>query len=203
MARTYRMQQRADRQEGTRQRIVDAAVALHTTIGPARTTDAAIAARAGVTRVTFYRHFPDGASLFRACTAHGLRAWPPPEPNAWRRLADPAARLERALRELYAYYAIAGDGLAVIIRDAPLLDPVLFSFPSRLDVMRRMQPVLIKGWNVRGRRRELLGAAIGVALSVPTWQLLVRQRGLTDEEAVAMLVSMVRAAAAGPITTLD
>src|SRR5690348_5036682 len=112
------MQQRGGRQEETRQRIVAASVALHTTVGPARITDAAVAAKAGVTRVTFYRHFPDEASLFRACTAHGLHAWPPPEPNGWRRLADPVARLEFALRELYAYYAIAGDGLAVIIRDA-------------------------------------------------------------------------------------
>lgn len=165
-------------------------------MGPARTTDAAVAARAGVTRVTFYRHFPDQASLFRACTAHGLQAWPPPEPEAWRRIADPVARLELALGELYAYYRIAGDGLAVISRDAPLLPRELLAFPSRLDVMRRMPPVLLRGWKVQGRRRRLLEAAVDLALSVATWEQLIRRRGLAEDDAVELLVSMVVAAAA-------
>jgi AcrR family transcriptional regulator len=195
-AGTYRLQKRAERQAQTRQRIVAAAVELHTSVGPARTTDAAIAARAGVTRVTFYRHFPDEASLFRACTAHGLHAWPPPEPEAWRRVSDPVARLELALRELYAYYAIAGDGLEVIGRDAPLLRPELLAFPSRLDVIRRMAPVLLEGWGVRGRRRERLAAAVGLAVSVGTWQHLVRQQRFNDADAVGLLVTMVRAAGA-------
>ena len=194
LAGRYRLQRRAERQEETRQRIVTAAVELHTTVGPARTTDAAVAARAGVTRVTFYRHFPDDVALFRACMSHGLHAWPPPEPESWRRVASPVARLELALRELFAYYAVAGDGLLVISRDAPLLRPELLAAPSRLDVMRRMAPVLIEGWRVRGRRRQVLGAAISLAISVGTWAHLVKQQGLADDDAVALLVAMVCAA---------
>ena len=74
MARTYRLKRRAERQDETRHRIVEAAVALHTTVGPARTTVSAIAERAGVQRHTFYRHFPDERSLGLACSGRGTDA---------------------------------------------------------------------------------------------------------------------------------
>ena len=55
---------RADRRGGA---------GLHTSVGPARTRSCAIAERAGVQRHTVYAHFPDEASIFRACTGHWLR----------------------------------------------------------------------------------------------------------------------------------
>src|SRR6187397_2731837 len=102
--RTYELKRRAERQEETRQRIVDAAVELHTTLGPSRTTVQAIAEKAGVTRPTVYAHFPDARSLFSACSGHVRATIPPPNPARWESISDPAARLETALRELYAYY---------------------------------------------------------------------------------------------------
>jgi AcrR family transcriptional regulator len=190
----YRLKRRAERQEETRRRIVEAAVALHTTVGPAHTTDAAIAQRAGVTRVTFYRHFPDEASLFQGCTLHGLQKWPPPDPQAWRGVADPEERLRLGLSELYAYYRVTGAGLAVLMRDAPLLRPELMVFPSRFHVLRAMSGVLLEGWRARGRRRQILLAALNHATAVGTWQSLMQQQGLTEEEAVELLVAMVIAA---------
>ena len=70
MKRRYELKERARRQAETRQRIVDAAVELHTSVGPARTTISAIAERAGVERHTVYAHFPDEPTLFRACSTH-------------------------------------------------------------------------------------------------------------------------------------
>jgi AcrR family transcriptional regulator len=193
----YRLKARAERQEATRRQIVDAAVDLHTTLGPAHTTDAAIAERAGVTRVTFYRHFPDELSLFRACMSRGLVRWPPPDPSTWRRVADPVTRLRLALTELYAYYSVTGPGLAVIARDGPLLPPEVWAFPSRSDVLRVMPEVLMVGWNVRGRRRTVVEAALRHAVSVGSWQSLVHELGLADAEAVELLVTMVECAARG------
>ncbi len=172
-----------------------AAVELHTTIGPAHTTDAAIAKKAGVTRVTFYRHFPDAISLFRACTTHGLELWPPPDPQRWRRVSDPVERLRVALTEVYSYYRTAGPGLVVIIRDRPLLRPELFVSPSRFDALRAAAGVLAESWGMRGRRSDLLRAALNHALSVATWQSLVQQQGLKDAEAIELLIAMVKAAA--------
>jgi AcrR family transcriptional regulator len=67
----------------TRQRIVEATVALHGSVGPAATTIAAIADRANVTRLTVYRHFPDETTLFNACSAHWLSQRQPSDPGAW------------------------------------------------------------------------------------------------------------------------
>lgn len=195
MTRTYQLRRRAERQEDTRRRIVDAAVALHTTVGPARTTDVAVAERAGVTRRTFYRHFPDGLSLWRACTRHGLEKWPPPDPERWRQIVDPAQRLPLALNELYAYYREVGAGLATIFRDFPLLPRELHGVPSRMDVLRAMPAALLEGWAVQGRRRAVLTTALAHATAVTTWQSLVQLQDLADTEAVELLEAMVLAAA--------
>src|SRR6185369_1888905 len=96
---------RADKQHGTRRRIVDAALELHETVGPARATITEIAKRAGVSRVTVYRHFPDELSLLQACTGTYNIEHPPPDPSGLAAIADPQQRLEAALTGLYAYYA--------------------------------------------------------------------------------------------------
>src|SRR6184192_685689 len=98
-SRTYELKRRAELQEETRRRIVAAAVELHTTLGPSRTTVQAIAEKAGVTRPTVYAHFPDARSLFEACSGHVRATVPPPDPTAWHSISDPSERLETALRE--------------------------------------------------------------------------------------------------------
>ena len=195
MTRKYEQRRRAELQEETRARIVEAAVDLHNSVGPAHTTDRAIAERAGVTRRTFYRHFPTDLELFRACTAHGTHRWPPPDPTPWRQIEDPEERLRVGLGALYRYYRIAGRGLAVVIRDAPLLSPALTRLPGRGDVLRAVPGVLAEGWGVRGRGQAVVVAAIAHATSVSTWQSLVEGQGLSDDEAVSLLVGMVVAAA--------
>lgn len=195
MAKRYELKRRAERRQQTRQRIIDAAVELHTSVGPLRTTDSAIAERAGVTRVTFYRHFPDEVSLFRACSAHGLALWPPPDPARWARIDDPRQRLDIALRELYRYYNTCGPGLAVIRRDVPLMRPELVNVsPSRREVFEQMAPVLATGWGVRGRRAAVGRACVEHAIAVTTWESLVQRGGLADDEATSLLEQMVSSA---------
>ncbi len=170
-------------------------MALHTTVGPVTTTDLSIAERAGVTRRTFYRHFPDDVALFKACTRHTMAIWPPPDASAWRQIGDPAERLTVAMRELYAFYRIAGRGLIAIMREAPLLRAELRPNPSHADLLGAMTVVLMAGWGARGRRREVLRAVIAHVTSVNTWSSLVSQQGLTDQEAIAVLTAMVVEAA--------
>ena len=57
MTRKYTLKRRAERQAETRRRIVEAAVDLHSTFGPALTTFTMLAERAGVQRHTM-RIFP-------------------------------------------------------------------------------------------------------------------------------------------------
>src|ERR671929_1516505 len=99
--RPYRQKRRAERQAETRQRIIESAVALHLERGPAQTSINAIAERAGVNRVTVYRHFPDARTLLEACSAHAQRLYPPPDLAVWQRVEDPRERLDVALPQLY------------------------------------------------------------------------------------------------------
>src|SRR5215831_17710870 len=115
--RPYRMKRRAELEAETRLRITESAVELHGTLGPARTSISAVAERAGVRRSTVYRHFPDEAALFDACTAHWSAANPLPDLDGWSRIDDPQERLVHALAELYAFYGRTASMLENIQRD--------------------------------------------------------------------------------------
>ena len=54
--------------------------------------------------------------------------------------------------------------------------------------------VLLRGRRERGRARARVAAAIGHALAFPTWRSLVREQGLSDEEAVELMASLVAGA---------
>src|SRR5215218_5679232 len=95
--RRYQKKRRAEQEAETRQRIVEAVFALHRECGPARTTISAIAERAGVERLTVYRHFKGEAELFAACSAHFRAEVPPPDPASWVTIREPAARVRSAL----------------------------------------------------------------------------------------------------------
>src|SRR5690348_8941459 len=104
MTRPYTLKRRAEQQAETRLRIVEAAVELHGTLGPARTTISMVAEQAGVQRHTFYAHFPTERDLLLACSALSLERSPLPDPEPWRRIEDRAKRLRVGLGEIYAWY---------------------------------------------------------------------------------------------------
>ena len=70
------MRQRQASIDETRARILDAAVSLYETVGPAGTTMSAAAAGAGITRSTLYRHFPTDADLANAVIDEWLKGAP-------------------------------------------------------------------------------------------------------------------------------
>ena len=185
-SRRYELKERARRQEETRQRIVEAAEALHREVGPARTTVAEIARRAGVTRLTVYNHFPHERELLGACSAHFIARNPPPDPHAWSLVADPDERLRAALREQYAWFRANEAMVGNIARDVALVPALaeIMGTGEAAEHERAMREALLAGRNLRGRRRARARAAIGLALAFPTWHRLVRLEGLSDEEAV-------------------
>jgi AcrR family transcriptional regulator len=194
--RRYEMKERARRQDETRRRIVDATVSLHEELGPARTTVAEIARRAGVGRVTVYNHFPDDVTLLAACSQQFVTSHPPPDPVAWSRIVDPDQRLRRALRETYAYYRENEAMLANVARDASLV-PALARVRDESGAPEHeqaMREVLLAGRGVRGARRRRARAAIDLALAFPTWQRLTGEAGLADEEVVALMAATIAAA---------
>ncbi len=194
MTRKYDMKRRAKRQEETRQRIVEATVELHKTVGMARTTISAIAEKAGVERLTVYRHFPDERALFSACSGHYMAANPPPDPALWTQVADPEKRLRVALTEVYAYHRRTEPMTANFLRDLPVKPVLLEVGAPYLQLFERMRYVLATGWGVEDERLALLLAALGHALDFQSWRSLVRQQALDDEQAVELMVKMVRCA---------
>src|SRR5215208_5507375 len=120
--RPYRKRRRLRLEAETRLRITEAAVDLHGTVGPARTTISAVADRAGVQRATVYRHFPDEESLFAACSGHWAALNPPPDPDLWREDPDHGARLRRALAETYASFRRTEPMISNVLRDAPVVE---------------------------------------------------------------------------------
>jgi AcrR family transcriptional regulator len=192
--RKYQLRQRAEQQDQTRRRITEAAVELHQSIGLAATTVSAIAERAGVQRLTVYRHFPDQQAIFAACSQHFFAANPPPDTAAWAAIADPAARLATALAELYAWHERTEAMLTSVTRDAEVLPGLVGSgYASLLQTMRAS---LLAGWPA-GPGGRLVAGAIGHALHFRTWLSLVRVQGLTTAEAVTLMTGLVRQAAAG------
>jgi AcrR family transcriptional regulator len=116
--RAYRLDARARKQQQTRLRIVEAAVDLHCTVGPARTTVSQIADRAGVQRHTYYAHFPDERSLFLACSALAIERGPPPDVDQLRAFPPGDARLRRGLELFYGWFERNAQHAGCVLRDA-------------------------------------------------------------------------------------
>jgi AcrR family transcriptional regulator len=205
----YELKKRAERQEETRLRIARAALELHEILGPALTTRSAIAQRAGVTRPTVYSHFPDDLSLGKACSSLGLSENPLPDPGRWEEISDPEERLRSALGDLYSYFRRGERLWANILRDRELLyangDPEALEADAEimgpiLSHWDRMKETIAAGWGPsEGIPRVLLGA-IGFALDFQAWRAMVRTQGMSDEQAIELMVCMVRCTAdvAGP-----
>lgn len=182
MARGYTLHKRAEQQAQTRQRIVDAAVELHGTVGPARTSLSMVADKAGVQRNTLYAHFPDERSLLMACSGHSLERDPPPDAADWRGVSG-GERLRVGLSAVYGWFGDNAQLLACVLRDAEHYAPV------REISALRYGPVI-------GAWHEVLGeglsgpqlAMLHLALGFHTWRALVAEAGLSDEAAVESMV---------------
>lgn len=192
--RSYRMQRRAESQRQTRRRITESAVELHRTLGPSRTSISAVAARAGVRRSTVYRHFPDEAALFDACTAHWSAANPPPDLGAWSRIESPDERLGVALGELYGYYGRTEPMLENLFRDEPAMPLVREHFAAFRDYLANARDTLMAGRQPQGPARRRTQAALGHAIAFSTWKSLVREQRLGDSDAVALVCALVATA---------
>jgi AcrR family transcriptional regulator len=191
--RRYEKRARAAQEEQTRRRIVEAALELHGTLGPARTTISAIAERAGVRRATVYRHFPDERALFLGCSGAWQAQHPVPDPSDWAAIADPAARLETALDAVYGWYEGAAPMLSAVLPDVHAVPMVAELQAGRLAYLRAVEDGLVPGWGARGKAATKLRAALALALDFYAWRTL-HERGLARAETVAVMAAAVRAA---------
>jgi AcrR family transcriptional regulator len=189
MARNYTLKKRAEQQAETRQRIVEAAVELHSTVGPSATTLSMIAEKAGVQRHTLYAHFPDERSIFMACSGLAHERDPIPTAESWRGIAARSERLTAALTAIYAWYGRNEQLLGNVLRDV-VHHPLVHEIQKlrAVPVIKRWHEVLGAGLN--GRQRAMLH----LALSFHSWRSLTREAGLKPAAAVDAMVAAIEGA---------
>lgn len=181
-SRKYTKKLRA-RQEGqTRKRIVEAAMALHEELGPRHTTISAIADRAGVQRLTVYRHFPDDTALFQVCSSQWLALNPPPQLAQWQSHGDAVQRTQAALEAFFRYYRKTEGMWSQVYRDAeevPAMAAPLEKFHGYLDEAR---DDLSAQWDITSTaKKRLVKTTLSHCLKFSTWQSL-DEEGLTDRQ---------------------
>jgi AcrR family transcriptional regulator len=182
--RPYRKKRRAELEEATRRRITESAVELH----------GAVAEHAGVRRSTLYRHFPDEAALFAACSAHWRASNPPPELERWAAINDPDERLRVGLEELYAHYRRTAPMIENLLRDVDTMPTVKRMFGGFRDYIDTAHETQMAGRHARGAARRRVHAATGHALAFATWRSLTHEQGLDDPQCADLMCRLVHAA---------
>ena len=193
--RSYRLKARARRQAQTRQRIVDATVALHEERGPVATTVAEVARRAGVSRLTVYNHFPTDGDLFAACQQRFLAQNPVPDLAPALALDEPSERVRATLTLLYRSFRRQAPMSAKVLHDRSAL-PALDALLTRTNdaAIAQLTKTLATGFPTKGAAGARVRAVIALALDFWTWQRLT-QEGLSDDKAAKLMAELVVAAA--------
>jgi AcrR family transcriptional regulator len=193
-SRAYTLGERARRQAETRERIAAAMAQLHEEVGPAKTTIAEVARRAGVQRPTVYNNFPEERQLLAACQGHFLAEHPPPDPGPALALSDPAERARQALSQVYVWFRETAAMTGNVQRDRrqmPELDALLAQGSDRqLD---ELADALSAGFGRQGAAAMRTRATLRLALDFSTWERLSGE-GLADSAAAELMVAAAAAA---------
>jgi AcrR family transcriptional regulator len=189
--RPYTLKKRAESQEATRRRIVEAAMRLHEKVGPKNTTISAVAELAGVQRLTVYRHFTDETALFEACTSHWLSLHPPPDPQEWSSIEDGPVRCRSALLALYRYYRGTRRMWTAAYRDETDVEALRKPMKQVRVYLASIADGLAAAFpGVESTPKQHLSTTLHHCVAFPTWASLSAQ-GLNDEECTDVAVKWV------------
>jgi AcrR family transcriptional regulator len=190
--RPYRQNRRAEQAEQTRARITEAVMQLHQELGPARTTIKAVAERAGVQRLTVYRHFEDERAMFKACTSLWAQRHPLPDPAAWQGIKDAATRTRTALAAFYGWYRRGAPMLRVSYRDIEAVPALAEQMAGVETMLDNLCADLLKPWAPTRSTRKPMQAALRHGLSFTTWESLASMN-ISDTNIATMFVQWLRA----------
>ena len=84
--------------------------------------------------------------------------------------------------------------MSKVLRDAQVHGPTFEASVAYQRHWDRARYVLVSGWGAEDQELKRLLGALGHALEFWTWRSLVREQGLTEEEAIELMVGMVRCA---------
>jgi AcrR family transcriptional regulator len=199
--RKYELKARAESQERTRQRIAKAAAELHEEVGPVETTVAEIARRAGVSRLTVYKHFPDNAALYPACAAHHMAEHPPPDFGPALAEEDPVDRVRSLLAIVYGDWYPSWQRMLRNLQRDRRIDKALDEYMSNnLDqALAGLVDAVAAGFAPGPDEEPRLRSLVAVALDFWTWDRL-ESNGLADREKAELMAEAVASVAGPPAT---
>jgi len=184
--RQYVMDRRAAASEATRERVIEAAVALHGERGVAATRWAEIAERADVALGTVYRYFPGYDELIPACTGHGLSTLRPPTPESFGRATSVGGRVRALVRESFNFWERAYPWMRHRECDRRAVPAV--------EVFHRRQEAFFEGL-VRAalgplaRRQRVVDATVSLS-GFSSWAAL-HDRGVPTAEAATLVTDIL------------
>ena len=188
--RKYNKSLRAEQQDETRERIIEALMELHEELGPANTSIKAIAEKAGVQRLTVYRHFPDEVSMFQACTSQWLELHPPPNMEEWAEVENASERSCTAVLAFYRYYRQTEKMWNASYRDLDKVEALhapMAQFEAYID---QVCDDLVKVWKQTRNTKKQLQVTLRHSLRFSTW-LSFNNAGLKDEKMVELVEAWI------------
>lgn len=188
--RKYTKSKRAVQQEETRTRIVKATVALHEQLGPANTSIKAVAEKAGVQRLTVYRHFPDEESLFQACSSAYFKENPPPDISHWADVTDAAKRSHTAISAFNHYYRHTAGMWKSIYRDIDKVESLKRQMAEFEGYLHMVSDDLLTTWQLRGTKKKQCLFTLRHCLKFTTWKSLMEEN-LQDKQITELMMSWI------------
>jgi AcrR family transcriptional regulator len=184
--RQYVMDRRAAASAATRQRVIEAAVALHGERGVAATHWADIAERADVALGTVYRYFPGYDELIPACTGHGLTMLRPPTPELFGRATSVGGRVTALVRESFSFWERAYPWMRHRECDRRAV-PAMEAFHRQQEA--RFEGLVRTALGQLARRKRVVDATASLS-GYSSWASF-HDRGVTTTEAATLVTEIL------------
>jgi AcrR family transcriptional regulator len=188
VTRTYRLGRREDAAGATRRRILDVATELMTASGFHPVAVDEIAAQAGTSRPTVYRHFGSKTGLFEAVAWNVLSAAGIARLDEARELSDPVVALREFLRANCSMFAEMGTRLSAaldVARQEPEVARILeiTYYGRRIDSLQHLAGRLVEGGHIRSEwTNDQVVDVLVVLTNVETFESLNRHRSRRWQE---------------------
>jgi AcrR family transcriptional regulator len=196
VTRAYRLGRREDSASATRQRILDVATELMTASGFHPVAIDEIAAQAGTSRPTVYRHFGSKVGLFEAVAWNVLSRAGIARVDEARELTDPFVALREFLRANCRMFAEMGNRLSAALdvsRHEPDIAQILeiTYYGRRIDSLQQLTARLVDAGHIKPEwtHAQVVDALV-VLTNVETFESLNRHRARSWQQIADRLFDM-------------